>query len=40
MVARVAELWLVDHWGDYDLDTVADQVTLLWANAINLKTER
>ena len=40
MVARVAELWLVEHWGDYDLDTVADQVTRLWANAINLKTER
>ena len=36
MVARMAELWLVDHWGDYDLDTVAEQVTLLWANAIRL----
>ena len=34
MVARVAELWLVEQWGDYDLDTVADQVTRLWANAI------
>lgn len=37
MVARVAELWLIDHWGDYDLDTVAEQVTRLWANAINLE---
>ena len=30
------ELWLVEQWGDYDLDTVADQVTLLWASAIGL----
>jgi AcrR family transcriptional regulator len=36
MVARMAELWLIDHWGDYELDTVADQVTRLWANAIGL----
>lgn len=36
MVARVAELWLIEHWGDYELDTVADQVTLLWANSIGL----
>ena len=37
MVARVAELWLVEHWGNYDLDQVADQVTRLWANAIGLE---
>jgi AcrR family transcriptional regulator len=37
MVARMAEIWLVDHWGTYDLDTVADQVTRLWANAIGLQ---
>jgi AcrR family transcriptional regulator len=37
MVARFAELWLVEHWGDYDLDAVADQVTRLWANAIGLR---
>ena len=37
MVARVAELWLVEHWGNYDLDRVADQVTRLWANAIGLQ---
>lgn len=36
MVTRVAELWLVESWGDYDLDAVADQVTLLWAKAIGL----
>jgi AcrR family transcriptional regulator len=37
MVGRVAELWLIDHWGNYDLTKVADQVTLLWANAIGLE---
>jgi hypothetical protein len=37
MVARVAELWIIEHWGDYDLDEVAEQVTRLWANAIGLK---
>lgn len=36
MVARVAELWLIDNWGDYELDTVAEQMTRLWANAIGL----
>jgi len=36
MVARVAELWLVEGWGDYELDRVAEQVTLLWGNAIGL----
>ena len=36
MVARVAELWLVEHWADYDIETVADQLTRLWANAIRL----
>jgi AcrR family transcriptional regulator len=39
MVARVAELWLVEHWGDYDLDQISDQVTRLWANAIGLVEE-
>jgi AcrR family transcriptional regulator len=36
MVARFAELWLVEQWGDYDLDVVAEQVTRLWAGAIGL----
>ena len=40
MVARVAELWIVEGWGDYDIDTVADQTTRLWANAIGLKRPR
>lgn len=37
MVARFAELWLIQGWGDYDVDHVADQVTRLWANALGLK---
>lgn len=37
MVARVAELWLIENWGDYDIDTVVNQVSLLWANAIGLE---
>lgn len=37
MVARFAEIWLVEHWGDYDLETAARQLTLLWANAIGLR---
>jgi AcrR family transcriptional regulator len=40
MVARVAELWLIEGWGTYDLDTVADQLTRLWANAIGLDGRR
>lgn len=39
MVARVAELWLIEHWGDYDLDQISEQVTRLWANAIGLVDE-
>jgi AcrR family transcriptional regulator len=37
MIARFAELWLVEHWGDYDFDHAAEQVTRLWANAIGLR---
>lgn len=36
MVARFAELWLVEGWGSFDLEAVADQLTLLWAKAIGL----
>ena len=36
MVARSAELWLVEGWGEFDLDTAARQLTVLWANAIGL----
>ena len=38
MVARSAELWLVEGWDDYDFDTITEQLTLLWANAIGLAT--
>ena len=37
MVARFAELWFTEEWGDYDFDAAAAQITLLWANAIGLK---
>lgn len=37
MVGRFAELWLVEGWDTYDFDTVADQLTKLWANAIGLR---
>ena len=36
MVARFAELWLIEDWAAYDFDHAADQVTRLWANAIGL----
>ncbi|MFT5201969.1 MAG: AcrR family transcriptional regulator [Candidatus Aldehydirespiratoraceae bacterium] len=36
MIGRFAELWFVEKWADYDFDVAADQVTLLWANAIGL----
>lgn len=39
MVARVAELWLIEGWGDYDLDEISEQMTKLWANAIGLTDE-
>lgn len=37
MVARFAEVWLVDEWASYDFDRAAEQVTRLWANAIGLE---
>ena len=40
MVARVAELWFVEGWADFDMDSVADQLTRLWANAIGLQEGR
>ena len=36
MVARSAEMWLVEGWGDYDIEHMAAQITRLWANAIGL----
>jgi len=37
MIARFAELWLVENWGNYEFDHAAEQVTRLWANAIGLR---
>ncbi len=36
MIGRFSELWLVEGWGAYDLDTASEQLTKLWANAIGL----
>ena len=38
MVARFAEVWLVEHWAEFDFDEAVEQVTQLWANAIGLRT--
>ncbi|HET6948902.1 MAG TPA: helix-turn-helix domain-containing protein [Acidimicrobiales bacterium] len=37
MVARFAELWLLEDWAPYDFDRAAEQVSRLWANAIGLR---
>jgi len=39
MVARVAELWLVQGYRDDRLDKVVDQLSILWANALGLRDE-
>ena len=39
MIARFAELWIVEDWADYPFDHATDQVTRLWANAIGLPTD-
>ncbi len=36
MIARVAELWLVQGYRDYDFEKAVDQLSLLWANALGL----
>jgi AcrR family transcriptional regulator len=36
MVARFAELWLVQDFGSYDFDDVVEQLTTLWCNALGL----
>ena len=36
MVARFAELWLVQGYREYDFDKAVDQLTILWANALGL----
>jgi AcrR family transcriptional regulator len=39
MVARFAELWLVQGYRDYDFDQAVEQLTRLWANALQLRDE-
>ena len=39
MVARFAELWLVQGYRDYDFDEAVEQLTLLWAGALGLTDE-
>jgi AcrR family transcriptional regulator len=40
MVARFAELWLVESWGPYQFDHAVDQLTRLWANAVGVEAPR
>jgi len=40
MVARFAELWLVEEWADYDFDHAADQLTMLWARSVGIDVPR
>jgi AcrR family transcriptional regulator len=40
MVARFAELWLVQAYRDYDFDDAVEQLTILWGNALGLKPAR
>ena len=39
MVARFAELWLVQGYADYDFDEAVEQLTALWCNALGLDLE-
>lgn len=39
MVARFAELWLVQGYREYDFDETVEQLTLLWGNALGLDPE-
>jgi AcrR family transcriptional regulator len=36
MVARFAELWMVQGYRDYDFEKAVEQLTRLWANALGL----
>jgi len=40
MIARVAELWLVQCYRDYDFDTAVEQLSILWANALGFPDGR
>jgi AcrR family transcriptional regulator len=37
MVARFAELWLVEGWERFNFEKAVEQLTRLWANAIGLE---
>ncbi len=37
MVARFAELWLVQGYRQYEFDEVVEQLTLLWGNALGIQ---
>jgi hypothetical protein len=37
MVARLAELWLVQGYRDDDFDDAVEQLTILWGNALGLE---
>ena len=39
MVARFAELWLVQGYREYEFDEAVEQLTLLWGNALRLDDE-
>jgi hypothetical protein len=39
MIARVAELWFVQGYREYEFDEVVKQLSLLWANALGLASE-
>ena len=39
MVARFAEIWLVQGYREYDFDEAVEQLTRLWANALGLPAE-
>jgi AcrR family transcriptional regulator len=39
MIARVAELWLVQGYRDYKFEKAVDQLSVLWSNALGLVEE-
>ena len=39
MVARFAEMWLVQGYADYDFDDAVEHLTVLWANALGLQDQ-
>jgi hypothetical protein len=39
MVARFAELWLVQGYREYDFEHAVDQLTILWSNALGMGPE-